>query len=284
MRIGVNLPYHALSDDTDLYAEYATRAEALGFTHLVALDHVMGPVHADRDPPLEGPYTEQTLFREPFVLLAWLGALTTSLELTTGVIVLPQRQTVLAAKQAAELQMLTKGRLRLGVGSGWNYVEYESLDVPYRGRGARLNEQIDVLRQLWTGDVLDLRGQFHRIDRASMIPAPPDIPIWFGGFSRAQQDRCAAKGDGFLFTKFSSLSVSAIGTIRQGAAERGRDPDRLGFEAGFATGNDLPSDIDRWAAAGGTHAYVRVEGVGAEALAELERLAAQLGSRLTGST
>ncbi len=185
MQVGVRFPYEEIGNDPDLYAAFARRAEELGFGFLAFVDHVLGAEHARRNPPFEGPYHEESIFHEPMTLMAWLAAQTDRIELTTSILVLPQRQAVLAAKQAAEVQILSRGRLRLGVGIGWNYVEYESLGVPYRDRGARLEEQVEVMRTLWTDPLLDYEGRFHRIDRAGFRPVLGElVPIWFGGFER----------------------------------------------------------------------------------------------------
>ena len=143
----------------------AQGVEELGLDHLITYDHVLGADHADRDPPLTGPYTERDAFHEPFVLFGYLAAVTRRLELVIGVLVLPQRQTALVAKQAAEVALLSGGRLRLGIGSGWNWVEYDALGVPFRARGRRLEEQVDVLRRLWTEPLVTLHGAHHDIER-----------------------------------------------------------------------------------------------------------------------
>jgi probable F420-dependent oxidoreductase len=284
MRIGVGFPYDAVGDDPDLYRAYAQRAEDLGFHHMNFIDHVLGAEHARRDPPFEGPYTEQSVFHEPFTLISWLAAATERLELCTGVLVLAQRQAALVAKQAAEVQILSRGRLRLGLGTGWNYVEYESLGVPYAGRGARLDEQVDVLRRLWTEPVVDFTGRFHRIDRAGLRPLlGSPVPIWFGGFSDAAQDRCARTGDGFVFMRLSRLACDAVTRIRDAARTLGRDPDALGFEAPAGGAAGLAADIERWRAHGGTHVSVAVPGEGRGLLEELDRVAHELGSLLRGS-
>ena len=285
MRIGVGFPYEAIGTDPALYRAYAQRAEELGFGHMTFIDHVLGAEHARRDPPFEGPYTEESVFHEPLTLISWLAAATDRLELCTNVLILAQRQTALVTKQATEIQILSGGRLRLGLGTGWNYIEYESLGVPYAGRGARLEEQVEVLRTLWTEPVVDYRGRFHRIDRAGQRPLPGStIPIWFGGFSDAQQERCARLGDGFVFMRMSRLSLGAVGKIRDRAGELGRDPDALGFEAPAAgTGAELAGAIERWGAAGGTHVTVEVPGEGGDLLGGLARVARDLGGLLRES-
>ncbi len=174
MKIGVAFPMDIFGSDHGAIREFALTAEALGFDHINALDHVLGPVHEGRTPPLDGPYTEHDIFHEPLMLFAFWGGITSRIGFASGIVILPQRQTALVAKQVAELDILTGGgRFRLGLGSGWNYVEYDSLDVPYRDRGRRMDEQITVLRRLWTEDVVDFTGHYHRLDRVSLLPHPP---------------------------------------------------------------------------------------------------------------
>jgi probable F420-dependent oxidoreductase len=280
VKIGVVFPHQAIGNEPGLIRTFALTAEELGFRHLLAFDHVLGAEHADRRPPLEGPYTEETSFHEPLTLFAWISALTESLGLVTGVLVLPQRQAALVAKQAAEVQLLSKGRLRLGVGTGWNYVEYESLGFDYRQRGQRLEEQVVIMRQLWTERVVDFTGKFHRIDRAGLRPLlDKPVPIWFGGFSEAQQDRAARLADGFIWSRPSSLAYKGLDRIRRGAAEQGRDPGSLGFDVLIDPSTpDLLSELSRWEAVNGTHATLTVRGSGVELLSSLRGIATSLGS------
>ena len=200
MEFGAVFPTCEIGNDPSAVRDFAQAAEELGYAHLITYDHVLGAVHADRNPSLAGPYTEQDPFHEPMVLFGYLAALTQRIRLATGVMILPQRQTALVAKQAAELAVLSGGRFVLGVGTGWNWVEYESLNENYATRGKRLDEQVDLLRRLWREPVVDFEGVHHRVDRAGILPLPPaDIPIWFGGFSKPAIRRAARLGDGFLF-------------------------------------------------------------------------------------
>src|SRR5215212_5329483 len=185
MQFGAVFPTTEIGDDPVAIRDFAQAAEGLGYSYIVAYDHVLGAVHEGRDPKLSGPYTEQHAFHEPFVLFGYLAGVTSTIELETAVIIL-QRQAVLAAKQAAEVDVLSGGRLRLGLGTGWNYVEYEGLDVPWARRGKRFDEQIELMRQLWGEPVVDYAGTFHRVDRAGIAPRPAhQIPIWLGGGSEA---------------------------------------------------------------------------------------------------
>jgi probable F420-dependent oxidoreductase len=194
-------------------------------------------VHEGREPKLWGPYTEQHPFHEPFVLFGYLAGVTTTLELETSVIILPQRQTVLAAKQAAEVDVLSGGRLRLGLGTGWNYVEYEGLDVPWAKRGKRFDEQIELLRRLWGDPVVDYKGTFHRIDRAGIAPRPAhQIPIWLGGGSDVSLRRAARTGDGFTFAGAGRSVAAQAAKLRGYLSEEGRDPATFPMEFGLPYG------------------------------------------------
>jgi len=203
MKVGVVYPQIELGGDTGAVKAFAQAAEDLGYDHIVIYDHILGAVHAGRDPKLTGPYKEKDPFHEPLVTYAYLAGVTKKLELVTGVIILPQRQTALFAKQAADVDLFSDGRLRLGVGVGWNWVEYDGLEMSghFRRRGKRQEQQIALIRKLWEQPVVDHEDSDHRIDRAGILPRPKrKIPIWLGGFSEAAFDRAARIGDGFLFS------------------------------------------------------------------------------------
>ena len=182
MRIGVVFPQTELGGDPGAVRAYGQRAEELGFAHLLAYDHVVGA-----DPQVHqgwsGPYDIDTTFHEPLVMFGYLAAVTTTLELVTGVIILPQRQTALVAKQAAEIDLLSGGRLRFGVGIGWNAVEYEALGEDFGNRGRRSEEQVELLRLLWTQRSVTFDGRYHQVTGAGIAPMPVQrpIPLWIGG-------------------------------------------------------------------------------------------------------
>ena len=196
MRLGVVFPQTEIGADPAAIRDYAQAVQAMGYRHILIYDHVLGASTASR-PEWRGAYTSETLFHEPFVLYGYLAALT-NLELVTGVIILPQRQTALVAKQAAEVDVLSGGRLRLGVGVGWNEVEYQGLNESFHNRGARCDEQIAVLRALWTQPVVTFHGRWHHIEEAGIKPLPVQqpIPIWIGGHSEAALKRAGRLGDG----------------------------------------------------------------------------------------
>jgi probable F420-dependent oxidoreductase len=253
MKFGAIFPSCEIGNDPVLIRDWAQAAEALGFSHIITYDHVLGAEAGDRATPVMSPYTAEDPFHEPFVLLSYLAGVTSTIELTTGVLVLPQRQTVLVAKQAAELALLSGGRLRLGIGTGSNHVEYESLGVSFADRGRMLDEQIDVLRQLWGESVIDYCGDFHRIDRAALLPQPPSpVPLWFGGRSPAALRRAAAYGDGFLFSPANDWIKGLCGQLTETLDANGR---REGFGidvfTGFGDGPDhWHREIDAWGALG----------------------------------
>ena len=266
MNIGVTFPQTEFGNDTGAIREFAQTAEALGYSHILVYDHVVGAVHEHRDPPLTGPYTEKTPFHEPFVLMGYLAAVTTTIGLATGIIILPQRQAVLVAKQAAEVDILSGERLRLGIGSGWNYVEYEALGEDWDTRGPRYLEQIDLLRRLWTQPVVDYRGEFHRVDRAGILPLPNrSIPIWMGGFHERVFRRAAALADGFIFNAAGPRSLAMASQVRAYVAEAGRNPDAFGIEV-FLEYRRGPYSwgpvIDSWREAGATHVCLNTMGAG----------------------
>jgi probable F420-dependent oxidoreductase len=246
MRFGATFPTTEIGDDPVAIRDFAQAAEALGYSHIVAYDHVLGAEHAGREPKLWGPYTEAHPFHEPLVLFGFLAGVTSTIELETAIIILPQRQTVLVAKQAAEVDVLSGGRLRLGVGTGWNHVEYEALGVPWEGRGARFDDQVGLLRRLWAEPVLDVSTPHHRIDRAGILPRPArPIPLWFGGSSPVALRRAARLGDGFTFASAGRKTVELAQDLRRRLEAEGRDPAAFPIEFTLMYGLGEA----RWAAA-----------------------------------
>jgi probable F420-dependent oxidoreductase len=268
VKLGAIFPTTEIGDEPAAIRDWAQAAEELGYAHVVTYDHVLGAVHEGRTPPLTGPYTEKEAFHEPFVLFGYLAAITRRLELVTGVLILPQRQTALVAKQAAELAVLSEGRLRLGVGTGWNTVEYESLGTTFEDRGARFDEQVGLLRRLWTEPVVDFAGDHHRIDRAGLLPLPPrEIPIWFGGFTKVALRRAARTGDGFLFGSTPRRMLALKAELSAMLEAEGRDPAGFPTEAvvDFSQGADAwREEIEAWREAGGTHLSLRAMDATAE--------------------
>lgn len=226
MRYGAVFPTVEIGKDPGAIRAWTQAVVDMGFERIVAYDHVLGAVHANREPKLWGPYTEHDEFHEPIVLFSYLAAITTNVELVTGVVILPQRQAALLAKQAADLDLLCNGRLVLGVGTGWNYVEYESLGMEYRNRAKRMEEQVAVMRKLWAHQVVDFTGAYHRVDRAGIAPRPDrSIPVWFGGSAEPSVRRAARIGDGYIFGNTGSRVDAANDILREELAANGRSFD-----------------------------------------------------------
>ncbi|MDT4934809.1 MAG: hypothetical protein QOK11_2701 [Pseudonocardiales bacterium] len=271
MQIGVVYPQTELGGDPAAVRRFGRAVEDLGFAHLLAYDHVLGAVHADRTPPLAGPYTEHDPFHDPFVMFAYLAGITERIGFATGILVLPQRQTALVARQAADVDLLSGGRLRLGVGVGWNYVEYEALGQDFRTRGSRQEEQIELLRRLFTEPVVDFSGRFHRIDRAALVPKPArPIPIWLGGHGEAAFDRAARLADGFIFFGGGiDHSVDTWTLLRDRVGSHGRSVEDFGGDHVVlppGSVSEVTAEIDTWREAGGTHVSVVTMGRGLDSV------------------
>jgi len=266
VKIGAVFPQLEIGADPATVREWTTTVEAAGYNHVLAYDHVLGADPANR-PGWTG-YTDKSLFHEVFVLFGYMAAITTSLELVTGVLVLPQRQTALVAKQAAEVDVLSGGRLRLGVGIGWNQVEYQALGVPFKQRGALLEEQVDVLRKLWADPVVSYDGKYHEIVEAGLNPLPGrEIPIWFGGGADAVLRRTGRIGDGWMPQSApDDHAREQIAVIRRAAEDAGRDPQSVGIEArltlGAAPEQDWRAFADGWRDLGATHLCVNTMNMG----------------------
>lgn len=261
MKIGVSYPVTELAGNPDDVRKFVAAAEELGFSHMMAYDHVVKAPHEGREPKLTGPYTEKDTFHDPFVLFAYAAALSQKLEFATGVLVLPQRQTALVAQQAADVDLLSRERLRLGVGIGWNYVEYDALGQDFKSRNKRLEEQLGFLRELWANPIVSFQGRFDRIDRAGINPRPRrQIPLWLGGHSEPAYERGAKLGDGFIFAADGKGAVEAWGRVKHHLAEQGRDEAAFGRDllAIFARGAQEAADAIRtFRDAGGTHGTVQ---------------------------
>lgn len=268
MRLGVVFPQTEISDDPAVVHEYVQATEDLGYTHILAYDHVIGADLTNR-PNWTGPYTIDTQFHEVFVLFGYLAGITTNVELVTGVLILPQRQTVLVAKQAIEVDVLSRGRFRLGVGVGWNDVEYEALDENFRNRGRRADEQIEVLRRLFTERSVTFNGRYHHIPAAGLLPRPVQerIPIWVGGSSDASLKRAARLGDGWLpQMPPGERAREMMEALRRYVADEGRDWSEFGIEARISIANKEPdvwqAEYDGWKELGATHISVNTMGAG----------------------
>jgi probable F420-dependent oxidoreductase len=266
MKIGVVFPQTEIGGDVGAVRAYGERVEELGFSHVLAYDHVVGA-----DPAVhqgwQGVYNVTTTFHEPLVLFGYLAAIT-SLELVTGIIILPQRQTALVAKQAAEVDLLSGGRFRLGVGLGWNAVEYEALGKDFATRGKRIEEQVALLRRLWTEPSLTFQGSYEQVTGAGLAPLPVQrpIPVWFGARSAPALRRIGRLADGWFPQVPPGPQLDeARGIVEQAAAEAGRDPGSLGLEGRVswqAGPDDLAAHALRWREVGATHLSVNTMGAG----------------------
>lgn len=259
MKIGVVYPQTELGSDPAVIRDFAQAVEELGFDHLLAYDHVLG---ADPDRPggWDRLYDVNTTFHEPLVMFGYLAGLTRRIELVTNVIILPQRQTALVAKQAAEVDVLSGGRLRLGVGLGWNAVEYQALGEEFETRGRRIAEQIEVMRLLWTQGTVDFQGRYHRIDRAGIRPLPVQrpIPVWMGGGADAVLRRIARHADGWFPQLQPEDARPRLELLWQHAEAAGRRREDIGIEARVELRWSQDPEqharfIEGWKALGATH-------------------------------
>ncbi|MDP9343581.1 MAG: LLM class F420-dependent oxidoreductase [Actinomycetota bacterium] len=267
MRIGVVFPQTEIGADAGAVRAYGERVEELGFTHVLAYDHVVGAdptVHT----PWRGPYNVLTTFHEPMVLFGYLAGIT-SLELVTGIIILPQRQTALAAKQAAEVDLLTGGHFRFGVGLGWNAVEYEALGKDFSNRGRRIEEQISLLRRLWTEQAVTFEGAYERVTAAGLAPLPVQrpIPVWMGAQSPRAYERVGRLADGWFPQVPPGPQLDHARTIVEAAGrDAGRDPFTLGMEGRVSWHEEgtpkLVEQVGRWRDVGATHLSINTMGAG----------------------
>jgi probable F420-dependent oxidoreductase len=266
MRIGAVFPQTEIGSDPADVRRWATTVEDLGFDHILAYDHVLG-AGTDTRPGWQG-YTSESLFHEIFVLYGYLAALTSRVELVTGVLILPQRQTALVAKQAAEVDVLSGGRLRLGIGVGWNPVEYDGLGLSFNDRGARSEEQIALLRELWAAPLVTFEGRWERVDNAGIKPRPAAgrIPVWLGGGSDRTLRRVARIGDGWLPQSDPATGAEMVERLHGYAREAGRDPAGIGLEPRLNLTTVPPGEragyVAAWQRLGANHLTIATMGAG----------------------
>ena len=269
MDIGVVFPQTEIGQDPAAIRDYAQAVETMGYTHVLAFDHVLG-ANPERPGGWKGPYTYKHAFHEPFVLFGFLAGVTRRLGLATGIVILPQRQTALVAKQAAAVDVLSGGRLRLGVGVGWNPVEFEALGENFKNRGKRVEEQIHVMRALWARELVTFTGEWHRVPDAGINPLPPrrTIPIWMGGESEVVVKRAARLADGWMPHFRPGLAAQGVVDRLHGLVrDAGRDPAQFGIE-GRMTLSQMDSgqwamELKGWRGMRGiTHLCVNTMGLG----------------------
>ncbi len=273
MRIGVVFPQTEISSDPAKVRDYAQAVEEIGYDHILTFDHVLGGNAATHD--LQGPYKHTDSFHELFVLYGYLAAVTQNIELASGIIILGQRQTALVAKQAAAIDILSNGRLRLGIGIGWNDIEYEALGMNFENRGKRSEEQIDVMRKLWCNELITYEGKWHKITDAGLNPLPVQqpIPIWFGGHAEAVMRRVATIGDGwFPIFEIDDNGRKELDKLRSYIAEAGRDTSEIGIEsfntAAVTTPDDCAKSASAWKTEGATHISFNTMNAGFKTLDE----------------
>lgn len=259
MKFGVVFPQTEIGADAAAVRELTLHAETVGFDYLLAFDHVLGP-NPDRPGGWDLPFDYEDSFHEPLTLFAFMAGITKTIEFVTGILILPQRQTALAAKQAAEVDVLSGGRLRLGIGVGESKVEFEALNEDFGNRGKRQEEQVELLRRLWTQPLVTFQGRYHTVSDAGLNPLPLQrpIPVWFGGNSDIALRRMARLGDGWIphshaHTKLATL----LSTLRNYLEEAGRDPAVFGVDYHIITGSksvvQLAEEIDRLRELGVSH-------------------------------
>lgn len=258
MKLGVNFPQNVIGGNPTIVRDFAQTAEGLGYSHIVAYDHVLG-INRAAYPVWSGPYTSKDLFHDPFTLFSYIAGITERIELSPQIVILPQRQAVLVAKQAASLDVLSGGRLRLGIGIGWNKIEYIALGENFHDRGKRSEEQIAVMRALWAEPHVVFEGEHHTIPNAGINPLPAQpLEIWIGGGADATYDRIGRIGDGWLNIYVSPDRVqTALDKIQVSARKAGRDPGEIGLECwtgmGSGSAEDWRAELETWRDLGATH-------------------------------
>ena len=273
MKIGIVLPHNEIGTDPGAMKAFATGAEALGADHILAYDHVLG---ADRDRPggFEGPYDKDVQFHEPLTTFSFIAAVTEKICLMSTVLILPQRQAALVAKQVAQLAVLSSNRFRLGVGTGWNTIEYEALNEDFAGRGKRQEEQVELIRRLLSEDSFSFEGKYHQVTKAGINPRPDQpVPIWFGGGAPALLDRCARLGDGWIpLMGPNDKAKAAIEVMREKRETVGLSWDDFGIQAQAQAGGGTPerwsSHYNKWQDLGATHIAIATHNAGASSVDE----------------
>ena len=271
MKIGAIYPQIEMGGDPVALDRIGRSVDAFGYDYLLMSDHVVGATHENRNPPMpEAGNSDKTPYHDPFVAFGYLAGITQRIELTTGVIILPQRQTALVARQTTDIDLLSNGRLRLGVGVGWNKVEFDALGQDFASRGARLTEQIGYLRQLWSEPLVTFNGKFDQLDRGNIVPRPKrQIPIYCGGYTEVAYKRSARLADGHMFMLSVDAALEGWKRLKQLLAEEGRSVAGFGsdymIQDNFGQGLDIPKVVDwarRWQDVGGTHVGVVTAGLG----------------------
>jgi probable F420-dependent oxidoreductase len=263
MQLGVSFPQNGVGGDIGAIREFVQTAEHLGYDYIFSGDHVLGE-SPEGFAGRPGPYTVDYIYHEPFVLFAYMASITKRIRFFTGVLILPQRPAALVAKQAAELDHLSGGRLMLGVGVGWNTLEYQALNEDFEHRGSRLEEQFDVMRRLWCNETVDFDGRWHHIKRSGLNPRPVQqpVPLWIGGLAEPVLKRTGRIADGWISATDPGVNArpevirEPWERVKNYAREAGRDPSTLGLHvgAGGGTPDEIRRRLEEWQAIGATHA------------------------------
>ena len=265
MKIGVAFPTTEIGSDPAVIRDFAQAVEELGYDHLTIIDHVLQAGEPEAD-DWRAYYTRDNMFHEPLVTLGYLSGVTSRIGLATAILILPQRPTVLVAKQAAELDVLCGGRLRLGVGIGWNALEFDAMGQNFKNRANRMVEQIQLMRALWSNELVDFQGEWHRIENSGINPLPVQrpIPVWIGAFAPPAIERAAREGDGWFVNPRLDPGDEAerlVDVFRNAAVGAGRNPDTLGMDATLHLGDRGPEEwaklVEEWRRLGATHGTVR---------------------------
>lgn len=262
MKLGIVYPQTELHGSPEAARQIFSLVEEMGFDHIVAYDHPIGADHADRKPRLLGPYTMEHAFHDPFTLLTYAATLTRRAELFIAVLILPERQTVIVAKQATDIALFSGDRFRLGVGTGWNWVEYDAMGRDFSKRGAYLDEQIPLLRRLWTEECFSHQGTLERFERAGLVVRPrKPIPIWIGGFAEPAFRRAGRLGDGFHFAGGIRWDSNQWPRVQHHLRENGRSESDFGRNLISGEGQPDPQDaadeLRRWRDAGHSHGTIQ---------------------------
>ena len=273
MKTGAVFPQTESGTDVAAIRGYLQALETMGCDYLLCFDHVLG--HKPPDPATwPGPYTNRHSFHEILTFFAWAAAVTERIELFTGIVILPQRQATLVAKQAAEIDLLSGGRLRLGIGIGWNQVELEGMGMRFNNRGRRSEEQINLMRALWTQELVDFDGQYHQLRQTGINPLPLQrpIPIWLGGYADVTLRRAARLADGMLPGSDLAEGRTRIPLLRQYLADEGRDPDDFGINVWLNAGEmeraQWADFVGEWRELGATHVALDTMNAGCASLSD----------------
>ncbi len=291
MKIGTMVPAQEVGNDPVALKDFAQGAEDLGFDYVQLTDHVL-QIDPRGDPNVFAPYTIEDAFQEPFVTMGYLAAHTQSIQLGTAILILPQRQAVLVAKQAAQADFLSQGRLRLGIGVGWQEIEFDALGMSWKGRGKVCEEQIEVMRGLWNNRLFEFKGEYHTIPESGLNPRPVQqpIPIWFGGMSNAVAERTGRMGDGWMPIGDPDMLGPQFDILYEAAEKAGRKPSDIGIEAFFGftsaisdtviTMDECMEGAKRWKAKGATHYTFTALGLDYTDVRDHLKLASEFKERL----